>query len=309
MGFVVLLKLVAKIFDVLAWPLITVVYPLLPFWPYVKPIAACCMVLPHVDGATYVYNHFVRPCFPMILQTRNSWFILRKEDILHSRPEDFLIAVERYIKENGHETLEELINNKSKGTKPNPPQKIIKTMATTENNEVVAAAEWAKLGEPNITWTEKNIFPATENKEVAAVATATARGSELPDLPAPKEVQKEWTCSLCQVSISSKENLRHHFRGQVQQAKQQELKASKMVAQSEGSSTSSSVKKAAKKAKKPKVEPKNGASATGPNLKPARKRKAESTHCDKCNVWCGGKAVWLSHLNGKKHLAQLNKLA
>ncbi|XP_019053537.1 PREDICTED: HVA22-like protein a isoform X2 [Nelumbo nucifera] len=93
------LKVVAKNFDVLAGPLVTLVYPLLPFWPYAKLIATCWLVLPYFSGAAYVYEHFVRPFF-VNQQTVNVWYIPRKEDIF-SKPEDILTAAEKYIAENG----------------------------------------------------------------------------------------------------------------------------------------------------------------------------------------------------------------
>ncbi|KAF9625973.1 hypothetical protein IFM89_028359 [Coptis chinensis] len=147
------LKVVAKNFDVLAGPVVTLVYPLyasikaietksrtddrqwltywvlysmitlleltfvkviecLPFWPYAKLTATCWLVLPYFNGAAYVYEHFIRPTF-IKPQTVDMWFIPRakatKKDIF-SRPDDILVAAEKFIEENGPDAFEKLIN-------------------------------------------------------------------------------------------------------------------------------------------------------------------------------------------------------
>ncbi|KAK1267671.1 HVA22-like protein a [Acorus gramineus] len=140
------LKVVAKNFDVLAGPLITLAYPLyasiraieskspvddqqwltywvlysfitlfeltfakllewLPFWPYAKLLATCWLVLPYFSGAAYVYEHYVRPFF-VNPQTVNIWYVPKKN--IFSSPDDFLVAAEKFIEENGTEAFEKL---------------------------------------------------------------------------------------------------------------------------------------------------------------------------------------------------------
>ncbi|RWR78400.1 HVA22-like protein a [Cinnamomum micranthum f. kanehirae] len=86
-----------------------------PIWPYAKLIATCWLVLPYFNGAAYVYEHYVRPCFKNA-QTVNIWYIPRKKNIF-SKPDDILTAAERYIEENGPEAFEKLISKTSRESK------------------------------------------------------------------------------------------------------------------------------------------------------------------------------------------------
>ncbi|XP_068636839.1 HVA22-like protein a [Aristolochia californica] len=150
-----LLKVLLQNFDVLAGPLVSLAYPLyasiraieskspvddqqwltywvlysmitlfeltfakiiewLPFWPYAKLVLTCWLVIPYFSGAAYVYEHFVRPMF--VTQTVNIWYIPRKKDVF-SRPDDILVAAEKYIEENGPEAFEKLISKSGKEPK------------------------------------------------------------------------------------------------------------------------------------------------------------------------------------------------
>ncbi|XP_057949012.1 HVA22-like protein c isoform X2 [Malania oleifera] len=142
------LSVLAKNIDVLAGPVVALVYPLaiesrsleddqqwltywvlyslitlfelafakvlelFPIWSYAKLIATCWLVLPHFKGAAYVYQHFVRP-FYMNPQTATIWYIPRKKNIFKKRPDDILTAAEKYIEEHGTEEFERLIINKA----------------------------------------------------------------------------------------------------------------------------------------------------------------------------------------------------
>ncbi|PIA62633.1 hypothetical protein AQUCO_00200563v1 [Aquilegia coerulea] len=144
------LKVVANNFDVLAGPIVTLVYPLyasiraietksrlddqqwltywvlysmitlfeltfakviecLPFWPYAKLTATCWLVLPYFNGAAYVYEHFIRPLF-VKPQTVSMWFIPHAKKDVFSRPDDVLVAAEKFIDENGPDAFEKLIS-------------------------------------------------------------------------------------------------------------------------------------------------------------------------------------------------------
>lgn len=144
------LKVVAKNFDVLAGPLVTLVYPLyasvkaiesksrtddqqwltywvlysmitlfeltfakliecLPFWPYAKLTATCWLVLPYFNGAAYFYEHYIRPMF-VKPQAVNMWFTRSMNRNVYSRPDDVLVAAEKYIEQNGPEAFEKLIS-------------------------------------------------------------------------------------------------------------------------------------------------------------------------------------------------------
>jgi len=63
----------------------------------IKLMIICSLVIPHFDGAFYVYNHLVRP------------YLLLNPALLCKR-DHFLPEAERYVKENGPEALEKLID-------------------------------------------------------------------------------------------------------------------------------------------------------------------------------------------------------
>lgn len=67
----------------------------------------CWLVLPYFSGAAYVYEHHVRPLF-VNHQTVNIWYVPRQKGIF-SRPDDFLLAAEKFIEENGPEAFQKLI--------------------------------------------------------------------------------------------------------------------------------------------------------------------------------------------------------
>ncbi|XP_021299767.1 HVA22-like protein c [Herrania umbratica] len=143
------LQVVAKNFDVLALPLVTLVYPLyasikaietrssnddqqwltywvlysmitlfeltfakvlewFPIWPYAKLIVTCWLVLPHFNGAAYVYRHFIRPFYMNPQSASTIWYVPRKKNIF-SKQDDILAAAEKYIQEHGTEEFARLV--------------------------------------------------------------------------------------------------------------------------------------------------------------------------------------------------------
>lgn len=77
-----------------------------PIWSYVKLGGVCWLVLPYFNGASYVYENFIRPMYrnPQV----KLWYVPRSKDIF-SKPDDVLFAAEKYIQENGPEAFERLI--------------------------------------------------------------------------------------------------------------------------------------------------------------------------------------------------------
>ena len=65
------------------------------------------MVLPYFSGAAYVNQRYVRPLF-VNQQTVNIWYVPQKKDIF-SRPDDILLAAEKFIEENGPDAFQKLI--------------------------------------------------------------------------------------------------------------------------------------------------------------------------------------------------------
>ncbi|KAL3751630.1 hypothetical protein ACJRO7_012460 [Eucalyptus globulus] len=78
-----------------------------PIWPYAKLIFVCWLVLPHFNGAAYVYKHYIRR-FYMNPHATTMWYIPRKG--LFQKQDDVLTAAERYMEEHGTEAFERLIS-------------------------------------------------------------------------------------------------------------------------------------------------------------------------------------------------------
>ncbi|CBI38244.3 unnamed protein product, partial [Vitis vinifera] len=199
MDFVNVLKFSAACFDLLAWPLFALGYPLcasirvietksisdvrklvtywvlfslislfdhafsellewIPFWPYIKLMIICWLVIPHFDGSHYVYQNLVCPCLSMDTQVVMNWRFNESKKLFHSR-ENFLVVADRYIKENGAEALAKLIASKLKSTKPNVEVKEIEAHAAPEKK----GEQW-KCEEPNVSQKEIQVVEVTEIK-------------------------------------------------------------------------------------------------------------------------------------------------
>ncbi|TYG80838.1 hypothetical protein ES288_D02G248300v1 [Gossypium darwinii] len=240
MGFQALVKLALICFHSLAWPLFALGYPLrasiqaieansntdtkklvtywiifslislfehafmgilqwLPFWPYMKLTIVCWMMIPHFDGAFYVYNHFVHPCLYMDLPTIINWF--KKQQDLFLK-DNFLVEVaDDCVKAHGPtEVQEKLIANE--GTETSILQKCIKPVQIAEKSEVAPIRK-----------TDPNVIQTVNNTTVTLSETVGEVGPDLPKISSDKQVQKEWTCAMCQVTTTSKKTLKSHLRG------------------------------------------------------------------------------------------------
>ncbi|XP_017971063.1 PREDICTED: uncharacterized protein LOC18608185 isoform X1 [Theobroma cacao] len=204
----------------------------LPFWPYMKLTLVGWLMIPRFDGALYVYDNFVHPCLYVDMQTVINWFRKQQEFFLN---DNFLAEADKYVKANGPEALEKLIPTESKDREPSMLQKEIKPVRVTQEKET-AAVNLSKDREPSTLQKEIKPVRVAEVKETAAVnlipetepsaaqtqvkMLAVARpeikeatGWDLPELPSDKQVQKEWTCAMCQVTTSCEKNLNMHLQG------------------------------------------------------------------------------------------------
>ncbi|KAF7126711.1 hypothetical protein RHSIM_Rhsim11G0141100 [Rhododendron simsii] len=139
----------------------------LPFWPYLKLMAMCLLVLPDFNLASYVYECLLCPCLSVDLQAAIKYFIKPKED-KSLDAESFLAVVDRYVQENGSEALEKLLDRKSKHTKPDIGVEEIKAMTNTEERDTTAAIQ-SKLKEPHVA--KENASAGELKDENRAVAT------------------------------------------------------------------------------------------------------------------------------------------
>jgi hypothetical protein len=76
--------------------------------------------------------------------------------------------------------------------------------------------------EPSLDQTDNRTSATTEIKG-PAVAVAAAR--EVPDIHVSKEVQKEWTCDICQLTTTSEKTMNIHLQGKKHKATYEALKA------------------------------------------------------------------------------------
>nr|KAJ0210526.1 hypothetical protein LSAT_V11C400199610 [Lactuca sativa] len=108
-----LLKLIAQNFDILAgYASVRAIETKSPVddqqWLTYWLIVTCWLVIPYFSGAAYVYEQYVRP-FYNGKQTINIWYVPRKKDVF-SKPDDILVAAEKYIQENGPDAFQEIIH-------------------------------------------------------------------------------------------------------------------------------------------------------------------------------------------------------
>ncbi|XWS39799.1 hypothetical protein CRYUN_Cryun18bG0085400 [Craigia yunnanensis] len=304
----------------------------LPFWPHIKLSIFCWLMIPHFDGAFYVYYHFVHPCLYMDVQTIINWFKKQQEFFLE---DNFLVEADKYVKAHGPEALEKLISSESKGTELCILQKDIKPVQVAETWEV-APVNLIPETEPDAAQTVNNMITPPEIKGAASC--------DPPEIPSDRQVQKEWTCAMCQVTTSSEKTLNSHLQGrrhwdayeELMKAKNQPSKGKVSFASAVGvknsdlpsnnTSTSSKAvnpKTGTSKSNQPKKEPKKSLpnNVAGNQLKPSEKvqgqRQAGKKHaeikiprfqCTICNISCGCSEDLNCHLWGKKHLARIQEL-
>ncbi|CAK9162223.1 unnamed protein product, partial [Ilex paraguariensis] len=309
----------------------------LPFWPQIKLIFVCWLVIPRFNGAYYVYKSLVHLCLSVDLQAVVEWLNKPKDEV-SLKPETFLAVAETYVQKNGTEALGKLIANKSKDSNSNLIVEEIKSVANAEEKEVVTTIQF---NEPNIVQKDvKTVEPkgknaaaaaavkSTEKKAVAVVEVkemtqpAACKEDKLPEPPALKKVQKEWTCAVCQVTTTCEANLNSHLQGQKHRATLDEFKASKQAAKNRGSSCLTP-----NKSDQTKKESINCVSGDKPSKYiPPWKRNKYKTAEQEVKVpvnssnseqfkqrntntsTCPGEIDMAAHLNGGKHLSRSQEM-
>ncbi|KAI9177388.1 hypothetical protein LWI28_014595 [Acer negundo] len=378
MGFVDLVMFAVKCFDVLAWPLFALVYPLwasiraieaddssssdckklvaywvlfsliflfehafhnlllwLPFWLYMKLIITCLLVICNFDGALYAYKHLVCPCLSIDIKALVNKFNAQTDSF--SKSSKFEDEVKRYVKEKGHEALDELVASKLECREPSVVQKEEETVQVTEQIKEVSASEHVKfvphslpeinLTRPDIGQTEntKPDTDITDGEKVEAVGESF-------EIPVPKQIQKEWTCAICQVTIQSEKTLESHLKGKKHKAacellktKTQQFKNKAFSAAPENkeqiNNNATGTKRSRTRKEKPQgLEPKNQqCKSTEDDAAKQQRRKDNKLKglrikyvdyreplwwCKICNISCNSMNDMDCHLYGRNHLAQ-----
>ncbi|XP_045819318.1 zinc finger protein 385D-like isoform X2 [Trifolium pratense] len=279
------------------WILLSLIYlfeyaliSLIPWfqpWLYIKLMIVFWLTIPDFGRASYVYNNLIRSMKPKI----DTWRKCFVEE------ENFLMHVEKYMKENGSEALEKLIA--SKNTMHRPDAEVTNEIIDNDNKEMLKT-NGERLQSENkdikdLVAIEKKEIPATkqrtyadivasqttsstivETKEIAGRDTA---GGEHPQSSSTlKEVQREWTCALCLVTSSSEKDLNSHLNG----------RRHRKACEAAGL-------KVAKKLP-----------ATQKNVLPEPFRMINSKLiCKVCNVMLPSEEYMASHIKGWKHLSNM----
>ncbi|KAJ1376673.1 Zinc finger C2H2 superfamily [Sesbania bispinosa] len=91
-------------------------------------------------------------------------------------------------------------------------RKDIKDLEVIEKNEIPAVKQYIPVM-PNLA-PSHNASTSTTMVETRGIAGKDRSGGELPQSSTThKEVQKEWTCALCQVTASCEQDLNSHLHG------------------------------------------------------------------------------------------------
>ncbi|KAL5563819.1 hypothetical protein UlMin_033566 [Ulmus minor] len=78
-----------------------------PFWPYIRLMIVCWLVIPDFDGASYIYKHLICSDLSLDPQIVINWFNKRMESSF--KRQKLAAEMERFVKENGAEALEKLV--------------------------------------------------------------------------------------------------------------------------------------------------------------------------------------------------------
>ncbi|KAK1386191.1 C2H2-type domain-containing protein [Heracleum sosnowskyi] len=216
-----------------------------PVWPYVKILTICWLVIPGFNGAIIAYDNIVHPCLSMQLPQIIVDMLNKKQNVSLTR-ESFLEDAEKYVKENGTEALEKLFSSKPIIDEPPVAQKDIKAVEILDKR-VEAAENKDSSGPAMLSGYSRRQKARIEKQQITTVdtdikvndTTLTEKFTENAFLapPAIKNVQKEWTCAVCQVTTQSEATLNSHLQGMKHRTKCEELKAGKQTAIKKGVST------------------------------------------------------------------------
>ncbi|PAN43283.1 hypothetical protein PAHAL_8G225900 [Panicum hallii] len=175
----------------------------LPFWPSLKLIFICWLVLPYFNGAAYVYQNYVRPAF-IKNQMVNIWYVPQKKG-LFGKSDDFLTALDKFVEENGTEALKKLANKagksfkqsgkSSKDSKESKPAKDSKESKSSKDSKEPKASKDAKQPKPSKDLKEqkpsKDLKSPKDTKEQKKAAPKDPKKASLKDSKELKKALKD----------------------------------------------------------------------------------------------------------------------
>lgn len=311
MGFLSFVKVAMIYFDAFAWPILALGYPLVesiraieanldadtrklitywvlfsllslfehafldlilwvPLWHYVKLMIICWLTIPSFDGAFYVYNSFVHPCLSMDLET-----------IINRFKKQSLSDAQKCVSANEPKALENVASNKMQN-EPDIVQKDVNSIPITEEKEkeVTSYKEIARRI-PSVVQAEKRTM------------------EEVPRLP---QVQREWTCAMCQVTVKSEVDLKSHLKGRRHKEISEEVMKPKNLGP-KGTPGAAGVQKKSGKSTMEEPVKKKPEKSVGKMVEKKKKPSEgnNSFRCSICNISCSGLENMMAHLAGKKH--------
>ncbi|KAI5315832.1 hypothetical protein L3X38_045008 [Prunus dulcis] len=332
MGIVGLVEISLQCFDVLAWPLLALVYPLccsiraietnsisdaqklntywvvfslilllehaflkllewLPLWHYIRIMVAFWLVIPHFDGAFYVYKHLICPCLTMDPKSVTTWFNKwRKESLFVSK--DVHAEVERYVKKNVPEALERTIAYEAEpnltGTENNKYTSREIKGKTTEVAEGVSGDGLKKIIIMNF---KENVQGQQQNTNEAL----RMKGSRL------------W-CNICSVRCPGEIDMASHLSGRrhKENVQEQQQNASKAPMKNHPPLWCSICRvhctgEINMESHLSGRKHKENVQEQQQNAKKAPRKNEPPLWCKVCSVGCSGQITLASHLNGNKH--------
>ncbi|KAG2563175.1 HVA22-like protein a [Panicum virgatum] len=175
----------------------------LPFWPSLKLIFICWLVLPYFNGAAYVYQNYVRPAF-IKNQMVNIWYVPQKKG-LFGKSDDFLTALDKFVEENGTEALKKLANKagksfkqsgkSSKDSKESKPAKDSKESKSSKDSKEPKPSKDAKQPKASKDLKEqkpsKDLKSPKDSKEQKKAASKDPKKASLKDSKELKKALKD----------------------------------------------------------------------------------------------------------------------
>ncbi|XP_049350395.1 uncharacterized protein LOC125815029 [Solanum verrucosum] len=175
-----------------------------PLWSYLRLVFMCWLVIPHLNGAFYLYQNLVHPYLQFklpnaIIQLCAEWHKILKNHSVSINNETFLAVAESCLDEN-----DSLIASKPEC---NEGGQIlgddIQEMECTAKCNAVESIQIENISTSAIQVISKPVIPAV------AILPATSSLAVF---------QTRWTCEICEVTVRSELTLQSHLRGRKHRA-------------------------------------------------------------------------------------------